>query len=71
MQFYVVILIFIMVFVMIIAFISDKIDKKNRNGKREKNLNSDTERKVIGKKWVCMDEYQRILTQTLSSSGLG
>jgi hypothetical protein len=58
-----------MVFVMIIAFISDKIDKKNR--KREKNLNSDTERKVIGKKWVCMDEYQRILTQTLSSSGLG
>jgi hypothetical protein len=58
-----------MVFVMIIAFISDKIDKKNR--KREKNLNSDTERKVIGKKWMCMDEYQRILTQTLSSSGLG
>jgi len=60
-----------MVFVMIIAFISDKFDKKNRNGKRDKILNSYAERKVIGKKWVCMDEYQRILTQTLSSSGLG
>jgi len=60
-----------MVFVIILAFISDIIDKKNRNGKRDKILNSDAERKVIGKKWVCMDEYQRILTQTLSSSGLG
>ena len=71
MQTYVVFLIFVMVFVMIIAFISDKIDNKNRNGKRSKTMNSDAERNIIGKKWECMDESQRILTQTLSSSGLG
>jgi len=62
MQFYVVFLNFVVVFVIFIAIISDK---------RDKTLNSDVERKVIGKKWVCMDEYQWILTQTLSSSGLG
>ena len=71
MQTYIVFLILVMVVVISIAFIRDKIDKKNRNGKRDKILNSEAERKVIGKKWVCMDEYQRILTQTLSSSGLG
>ena len=70
MQAYVVFLIFVMVIVMIIAIISDKNDKRNRIGKRDKTLNSDVERKEIGKNWVCMDKYQRILTQTLSSSGL-
>ncbi len=70
MQSYVIFLNSVIVLVMIIAFIDDKIDKKNRNEKRDKNMNSDTEQNIIGKKWVCLNEYQSILTQTLSSSGL-
>ena len=71
MQSYILFLIFMLVIAIIIAFIIDKNDKRNRTGKKDKKVSSDVERNVIGKKWVCMDEYQRILTQTLSSSGLG
>ena len=67
MQTYVVFLIFVIVFVIIVAFINDINEKKNRNGKKDKNMNSDAERNGIGKKWKCMDKYQRSLTQTLSS----
>lgn len=70
MEAYVVFLIFVITLVITIAFIYDIIDKKNRNGKIKNNKISDAELDLIEKKGDCMDEYQRILTQTLSSSGL-
>ena len=70
MEIYVVLLIFVIVSVIFIAFIIDKIDKKNRHEKVDKNEIFNAEKDLIEMKGDCMNEYQRILTQTLSSSGL-
>jgi len=67
---YVIFLVFLIVIVIIVAIIIDKIDKKKRNEKKDKNKISKSELDLIEKKGDCMDEYQRILTQTLSTSGL-
>ena len=66
MEAYVVFLIFLIVFVIFMAIIIDNIDKKKRNGIKDKNKISKGELDLIEKKGDCMDEYQRILTQSLS-----
>ncbi len=64
---YVILLIFVIVIGIIIAIIIDKIDKKNRNGKIDKDKVSDAEQDLNEKKKENMDEYQRNLSQTLTS----
>ena len=64
---YVILLIFVIVIGIIIAIIIDKIDKKNRNGKIDKDKVSDAEQDLNEKKKENMNEYQRNLSQTLTS----
>ena len=63
---YVLFLIFVLVIVILIAIIIDKIDKKNRNGKINKDENSDGERDFVENKREKMEEFQRISTQAIS-----